>query len=75
MALLVNEQLQQTRKWKLEYGEKTLVLTQVGSFYESYALKDATTGLIYGSNIPERLLKMQAEDIIIKGWVVDVAEV
>ena len=31
--------------------------------------------LIYGSNIPERLLKMQAEDIIIKGWVVDVAEV
>lgn len=53
MALLVNEQLQQTKKWKLEYGEKTLVLTQVGSFYESYALKDATTGLIYGSNIEE----------------------
>ena len=53
MAVLVKEQLEQTKKWKLEYGEKTLVLTQVGSFFESYALKNHLTNKIYGSNIEE----------------------
>ncbi len=31
--------------------------------------------LIYGSNIPEKLLKLEDDDIIVKGWVADVAEV
>lgn len=31
--------------------------------------------LIYGSNIPEKLLKLEDEDIIVKGWVADVGEV
>ena len=39
-----------TLKWKREYGEKTIVFIQVGSFYEVYALKDEN-GKIYGSNI------------------------
>ena len=29
-----------SEKWKKEYGEKTLVLLQVGSFFESYGLID-----------------------------------
>ena len=29
-----------TLKWQREYGEKTIVFIQVGSFYEVYALKD-----------------------------------
>lgn len=41
-----------TLKWKREYGEKTIVFIQVGSFYEVYALKDES-GKIYGSNIVE----------------------
>lgn len=41
-----------TLKWKREYGEKTIILMQVGSFYEVYALKDERNE-IYGSNIVE----------------------
>lgn len=41
-----------TLKWKREYGDKTIVFIQVGSFYEVYALKDEN-GKIYGSNIVE----------------------
>ena len=41
-----------TLKWKKEYGEKTIVFIQVGSFYEVYALKDEN-GKFYGSNILE----------------------
>ena len=39
-----------TEKWKKEYGEKTLILMQVGSFFEVYALKDKN-GKLTGSNI------------------------
>ena len=41
-----------TEKWKKEYGEKTLILMQVGSFFEVYALKDKN-GKLTGSNIEE----------------------
>jgi DNA mismatch repair protein MutS len=49
---LVEEYLSYTKKWKAEYGEKTLVLMQVGSFFEVYALIDPQ-GKMYGSNIQE----------------------
>ena len=49
---LVKEHLEQTKTWKKEFGEKTLVLTQVGSFFESYGLK-SDDGVIHGSNIVE----------------------
>ena len=39
-----------TLHWKKEYGEKTIVFMQVGSFYEVYALRDQD-GKLYGSNI------------------------
>ena len=37
---IVDEYLEYTKKWKKEYGEKTIVLMQVGSFFEVYALKN-----------------------------------
>jgi DNA mismatch repair protein MutS len=49
---LVEEYISYTKKWKAEYGEKTLVLMQVGSFFEVYALIDPN-GKMYGSNIQE----------------------
>ena len=47
---LVKEYLDYTKKYKSIYGEKTLVLMQVGSFFECYAIKKAE-GLYEGSNI------------------------
>jgi len=49
---LVEEYISYTKKWKAEYGEKTLVLMQVGSFFEVYALIDPN-GKMVGSNIQE----------------------
>ena len=47
---LVEEYLEYTKNYKAIYGEKTLVLMQVGSFYECYAIK-TTEGIYEGSNI------------------------
>lgn len=49
---IVQDYLDFTLKWKKEYGDKTLVLMQVGSFFEVYGLKD-NNGDIIGSNIKE----------------------
>jgi DNA mismatch repair protein MutS len=49
---LVNEYFDLTNKWKNEYGEKTLVLTQVGAFFEVYA-RLSKTGEMVGSNISD----------------------
>ena len=48
---IVKEYLDYTEKWKKEYGEKTLVLMQVGSFFESYGLLDKD------NNIPDEFRK------------------
>jgi DNA mismatch repair protein MutS len=49
---IVQDYLDYTKKWKAEYGEKTLVLIQVGSFFEVYSLKNPD-GTSSGSNIEE----------------------
>ena len=49
---IVKEYLELTEKWKNEYGERTLVLMQVGSFFEAYGLVDENNN-IKGSNIVE----------------------
>lgn len=49
---VVEEYISLTTKWKVEYGEKTLVLMQVGSFFEIYALLDPE-GNMTGSNIQD----------------------
>ena len=47
---IVKDYLDLTDKYKKEYGEKTLVLMQVGSFFEAYGLLDKDDN-IYGSDI------------------------
>ena len=49
---IVQEYLELTTKWKREFGEKTLVLMQVGSFFEVYALR-GSDGVITGSDIEQ----------------------
>ena len=48
---IVNEYLQLTQEYKGKYGENTVVLLQVGSFFEIYALKSPDTSVISGSNL------------------------
>ena len=50
--MIVENYLELTKKWKKEYGLKSVVLMQVGSFFEIYALKDSN-GIITGSDIEE----------------------
>ena len=50
LMTIVKEYLELTEKYKKEYGEKTLVLMQVGSFFEAYGLLDKDDN-IYGSDI------------------------
>jgi DNA mismatch repair protein MutS len=47
---IVEEYLELTKTYKDEYGEKTLVLMQVGSFFEVYGVM-AKDNTIYGSDI------------------------
>jgi len=47
---IVSDYLSLTEKWKKEYGDKTIVLMQVGSFFEVYALIDENGNYI-GSEI------------------------
>ena len=50
--LVAEDYLNYTSKWKKELGEKTIVLIQVGSFFEVYALQD-NDGNITGSDIQQ----------------------
>jgi DNA mismatch repair protein MutS len=50
---IIDEYLSLTRKYKSEYSEKTLLLMQVGSFFECYALLDPRENTYHGSNIQE----------------------
>jgi DNA mismatch repair protein MutS len=70
---LVKEYLDITKNYKELYGEKTLVLMQVGSFYECYAIKKAKN-VYEGSNI---LDFTQINDMVIanKNTVVDGNEI
>jgi DNA mismatch repair protein MutS len=48
---LVKEYFELTKKYQMEYGSSTIVLIQVGSFYEVYGYKNITTNDILGSQI------------------------
>jgi len=53
MATITHEYFQLTRDYKSKYGTKTMVLLQVGAFFEVYGLKNTKTGEITNSNISE----------------------
>jgi DNA mismatch repair protein MutS len=48
---LIKEYFELTKKYQEEYGENTLLLMQVGSFFEVYAIRDKKTNTISGSKI------------------------
>ena len=48
---LINEYFELTNKYKDEYGEKTILLMQVGSFFEVYGMNDKINEIVNGSEI------------------------
>jgi len=48
---LIKDYFAKTEKYISEYGENTIVLMQVGAFYEVYGLQNKTTGDVKGSQI------------------------
>ena len=45
--MIIDEYLDYTKTYKEKYGDKCIVLMQVGSFYELYAINDGTSEAIY----------------------------
>ena len=50
---IYQEYFQYTNQYKTQYGKKTVVLMQVGAFFEIYGLKNLQSGEISESNIVE----------------------
>jgi DNA mismatch repair protein MutS len=51
---MMDDYFKYTKELSRDYGEKnTIVLMQVGAFYEAYGLKNPLTGAIEGSNIKD----------------------
>ena len=74
MPPLIKEYFKLTSEYKKEYGNNTIVLMQVGAFYEVYGLQDKE-GIVTGSNIkefsaecdlatPSKHVKIEKKDVI-----------
>lgn len=50
---VLTEYLDLTRKYQIEYGQNTILLMQVGSFFEVYAISDSSTKKLSGSRIED----------------------
>jgi len=50
---LIHTYLQLTKEYKEKYGERTIVLYQVGAFFEVYGINNKETNIISGSQIVE----------------------
>lgn len=50
---LIQDYFTKTQQLFSKYGKKSLILMQVGSFFEVYAYRNTTTGIIYGSCLEE----------------------
>ena len=50
---LIKEYFDLTKKYQDEYGENTILLMQVGSFFEVYGINNKITEVISGSKIIE----------------------
>jgi len=50
---ITNDYFNITRDYKTKFGERTILLMQVGAFFEVYGVKHATTGMITRSEIVE----------------------
>ena len=76
---LIKEYFELTRKFQDEYGENTILLMQVGSFFEVYAKNNKKTNTISGSkindfsqicelNVVEKNVCVGSEDILMAGF-------
>ena len=45
--MIIDDYIFYTKEYKKKYGEKTIVLMQVGSFFELYSITDETDSEIY----------------------------
>lgn len=45
--MIIDDYIEYSRKYKEKYGDKCLILMQVGSFYELYSITDDTSNEIY----------------------------
>jgi DNA mismatch repair protein MutS len=76
---LVKEYFELTKNYKNEYGVKTIVLMQVGAFFEVYGLEDKENAKIFGSeisdfsricdlNIADKKICVGADSVIMAGF-------
>ncbi len=76
---LVKEYFELTKKYKNEYGKKTVVLMQVGAFFEVYGLEDKTNAKTFGSeindfsricdlNIADKKICVGADSVVMAGF-------
>jgi len=84
MALL-REYFELTKKYQDEYGENTLLLMQVGSFFEVYATIDKATKKVYRSlmsefsvacdmRIAEKNMVFEGEQVVMAGFTCNILD-
>jgi DNA mismatch repair protein MutS len=82
---LVKEYFELTNKYKNEYGEKTILLMQVGSFLEVYGTRNNETREITGSqiadfsricelNMAEKNICVGKDNVIMAGFIVSIVD-
>ena len=69
---LINEYFELTQKYKTDYGENTILLMQVGSFFEVYGIQDKEFEFMSGSKIVDfsricELSLVEKSKVFIKG--------
>ena len=76
---VVRDYFARTAVYKAEYGNRTIVLMQVGSFFEVYGMRDLISKKITGSeiedmakicdlNIGANHTKMEGVDVVLAGF-------
>jgi DNA mismatch repair protein MutS len=50
---IIDEYIGLSKEYEIKYGKRTIVLLQVGAFFEVYGLKNSENGEITGSNIED----------------------
>ena len=76
---LIKEYFELTKSYQDEYGENTILLMQVGSFFEVYAKNNKKTNTISGSkindfsqicelNVVEKNVCVGSEDVLMAGF-------
>jgi len=76
---LVKEYFELTKKYKEDYGDNTILLMEVGSFYEVYGLLNKNTNKISGSsiedfsqicelNVVEKKATLDKQDVVMAGF-------